>query len=527
MLAQNLSKHFLSAVGITCALAHITACDTQSEAPPAPREIKVHALKLVYPPEARTLISQATERINSKNLALANGSIVRVSASSFDNLGALNKIGTPQMPASLWIAPFSPIAASVKRASQSDVAISDCDSIMSSRLGVAFRHIDAFSIPTKDGAVEMPRLMPNKGTEAERPVAIVAGSPRFTSSGIATALAAAAEGSSVSLASLTAESISQGAKAIGNTQRWVRNYFTSDYDTLSWLNERQGGEPIGVFTTEQSFKTHRLYTPTSALEWSTVKSPALSLDYPLCNVSTKGDSAQDIEAAKVVRLFFASEEFRTMLEGAGFSPPISLDSVNLTQLGGAATALMRDWPQLRRPSMTVFVVDASIKTDRATMETIRREIKLFIDSRPSPQDAVAIIRASSTPEIVSAPTTSPEALSLALSRLSTMGGNAIRDGIQTAFSIFTDLTTKEYRRAVVVFTSAKDTSSQTSVDQLANRADQLVGRKNVDLFVLGLGANDVDFGDLPSLVQQSGGTFIRTSLASLPADLFPVARRVQ
>jgi Mg-chelatase subunit ChlD len=177
--------------------------------------------------------------------------------------------------------------------------------------------------------------------------------------------------------------------------------------------------------------------------------------------------------------------------------------------------------------MTIFVVDASIKTDRATMETIRREIKLFIENRPSPQDAVAIISASSTPEIACDPTTNSEFLTLALGKLSTLGGNAIRDGIQTAFTIFSDLTTKEYRRAIVVFTSGKDTSSQTSTAQFVNRAGQLVGRKNVDLFVLGLGAQDADFGDLPSLVQQAGGAFIRTNLASLPADLFPVSRRVQ
>jgi von Willebrand factor type A domain len=527
MPRRKLSTHFALAAGIAFALSNLASCNRESEAPPPVKEIKVHALKLVYPPEARNLVAQVVERINAKNLALGNGSTVRVSASSLDNIAAFDKVGTPQMPAGLWIAPYSPLAASVKRTSQSDVSITDCNSVMSSRLGVAYRKIDAFAIPQKEGAVGTAQMLPSGDNATEPALSVIAGAPRFTSSGIATSLAAAAEATSSPLASLTSDSIVRGSKLITNTQRWVRNYFTSDYDTLLWLNERQGGEPVAVFTTEQGFKTHKIYTPSSTLMWSPITSPALTLDYPLCNVTTKGDSAQDVEAAKLVRLFFAGDEFKSMLEGAGFSTPLTLDSLNLPQLGAAAATLIKEWPRLRRPSMTIFVVDASIKTDRATMETIRREIKLFIESRPSPDDLVAIISASSSPEIVSDPTANPETLTLALGKLSTVGGNAIRDGVQTAFTLFSDLSTKEYRRAVVVFTSGKDTSSQTSTTQFANRASQLVGRKNVDLYVLGLGTNDTDFGELPLLVQQSGGAFIRTSLASLPADLFPVARRVQ
>jgi hypothetical protein len=93
--------------------------------------------------------------------------------------------------------------------------------------------------------------------------------------------------------------------------------------------------------------------------------------------------------------------------------------------------------------------------------------------------------------------------------------------------MFSDLKSRNFRRAVVVFTSSKDTSSQTSITQLTNRATQLVGRKNVDLFVFGLGSKDSDFGELPSLTQEVGGSFINTNVASLPADLFPVTRRVQ
>lgn len=527
MLVRMLSKCCSSTIAIAVLLTHLTACNNESGAPQTVREIKVHSIKVVYPPEARTLVTQATDRINAKNLTLSTGSIVRLSASSFDNLAALEKIGSPQMPALLWIAPLSPLAASLKRSTQSDVTITDCNSIMSSRLGVSYRKIDAFSIPEKDGQVEASSLFLRDGATPTNLISVVAGSPRFTSSGLAAALSAAAAATSTPLGALTSDSVVQGAKAIRATQRGVRNYFISDYTTLSWLNERQGGESLAVLTTEQAYTTHRMYTPTTTLQWSPTTSPSVTLDYPLCNVNTKTDSAQDVEAAKLVRVFLASDEFKSLLGGAGFSPPTSLGNLNIAQLGAAAASLIAEWSTIRRPSITVFVVDASIKTDRAAMETIRREIKSFFDSRPSPNDTIAVISASSTPELICEPTTNPELVTLALARLSTTGGNAIRDGIQTAFTILSDLTNKEYRRAVVVFTSGKDTSSQTSVTQLSNRASQLVGRKNVELFVLGIGSRNPDFGELPNLVQQAGGTFIQTDLASLPAELFPVARQVQ
>lgn len=527
MLSRTLLQIGLTILASVVAICHLVACDGGSEAAPSPQTLKVHAIKIIYPPEARTLVSQVVDRINAKNIPLNNSYVLRLSASSFDNFAALDKIGTPKMPAALWIAPFTPLAASVKRTPQSDVTIAECNSTMSTRLGVAYRNIDEFALPTQNGAVELTQLLLPKDASAGKAPAVVAGSPRFTSSGLVAALSAAAVATSQPLNALSGASVVKSPADIAKTQKLIRNYFTSDYDTLSWLNTREAGEPIAVLTTEQSYRSYLSYAPKSTLRWTATASPDFTLDYPLCSVITRSDAPLDSEAAKAVRLYFASDEFKSLLDGSGFSPPAMLGDINSAQLGAAASELISEWPKLRRPSMTIFVIDASIKTDRMTIETLRREIKLFIDNRPSPDDSVAIISASSVPDIISEPSTNAELLEIGLSRLSTSGGNAIRDGLQTAFSIFSDQRSRDFRRAVVVFTSGRDTSSQTSVTQISNRASQLVGRKNVDLFVIGLGQGDTDFGELPTLTQQVGGVFVRSSLASLPADLFPITRRVQ
>ena len=491
-----------------------------------PQPIKIHSLRMAYPPEARALIMSAVERFNSKNIPLTNGSVLRLSAFSFDDLAGLDKIGTTQIPASLWIAPLKPLATTSPKGSVSDTTLTDCDSLMSSPLGVSYRPIDRFTLPKDSDQVTMKSILEGRRNAPTNKLSVVMGSPRFTSSGLLTALATASYVTAATIENLTADAISKNQGGIRDSQSSIRNYFISDLDTLTWLNERQGGEPLVALTTEQNFKAHRMYTSQTTLEWLRISTPSAALDYPLCTIASKSDSDQDSEANKIVREFLTSQEFKEMATAFGFAPALNA-SENSAQVGVAARALLASWSQIRRPSMTVFVLDASIKTDRPTMETIRREIKQFIESRPSPEDSVALVSASSTPEILSEPQTNTELLNIALTKISTSGGNAIRDGIQTAFTIFSDLTSQHYRRSIVVFTSSKDTSSQTSITQITNRASQLVGRKNVDLFVVGFGGTDGDFAELPDLTKDVGGTFIRSNIASLPADFFPIARRVQ
>jgi Mg-chelatase subunit ChlD len=502
-------------------------CDQEAATPPpTPQPVKIHSLKMIYPPEARGLMIGATERFNAKNIPLANGAVVRVASSSFDDLASVDKIGTPQTPAMLWLAPLSSLAVDSSMGSTTGATFTNCASVMSSPLGVAYRPIDRFALPKDPAQLSIRSVLEQQGEATAPRLAVVTGAPRFTSSGLLTALATASFATSTPIENLTPDSITKGQDSIRATQSSIRNYFISDFDTLSWIHDRKGGDPLVALTTEHLFKDHQRYNPKTTLEWSAIASPTATLDYPLCTVVSTSDSAQDVEAAKLVREFVTGKEFHEMATSYGFAPARTHETTN-PHVSAAARTLISLWPQIRRPSLTVFVIDASIKTDRPTMETIKREVKMFIESRPSQNDSIALISASSNPEILSEPQVNGELLNIALSKATTSGGNAIRDGIQTAFTIFTDLTSHNYRRSVVVFTSSKDTSSQTSITQLTNRASQLVGRKNVDLFVIGFGSSKADFGDIPALTKEVGGTFIRTSIANLPADFYPIARRMQ
>lgn len=505
----------------------LIGCQTQESSQKQPAPVKTHTVRILYPSEARLLLTSAIERFNTKHLPLADGSIARLSGATFDEYTATGQIGSPSLPASLWISPLSSLTAAAPRVLETDPEIGSCQSIMSTRLGVTVRPIDTFTLPPDRSTLSLTSvLQPQRPTDTSTPSAIV-GSPRFSSSGLLTALLAAAEAANTSLSNLSSDAISTRVTEIAKTQQNVRSYFISDQDALTWLAAREGMTPIQIVTTEQATRVFASNGKTPKLEWLPLATPDAVLDYPLCSVTSKNTRAEDSETAKLVRSFISSEEFASLASSFGFSRTAPSTPAANGSRGAATHALLVAWPQIQRPASTVFVIDTSIKTNRAVVETLRRELKLFVDRRTAPTDLISVVSASSDQQVSREPTGDPELITIALDRLTTAGGNAILDGIETAFNLFGDSSASDYRRSIIVVTSGSDTSSQTTVDQLRNRASQMVGRRNIDLFVIGLGDAEGAFGQLPDLTREVGGTFVLADIASFPAKFYPIARRVQ
>jgi hypothetical protein len=512
----------LAVVGIVLGLS---GCQPQESTQKQPQPVTTSTIQVLYPPETGALVTSAIERFNAKHLPLANGSIAQLSGATFDEYTATAQIGSPSLPVSLWISPLSSLTSAAPRVLETDPEIGSCQSVMSTRLGVAVRPIDTFTLPPDRSTLSLSSVLQPQRSQATP--SVIVGSPRSTSSGLLAALLAAAETANTPPSNLTPQAISSRITDIAKSQENVRSYFTSDQDALSWLAAREGMTPIQIVTTEQASKVFASNGHTPKLTWVPLTTPDAALDYPLCAVTTKTTRAEDLETAKLARSFFSSEEFASLASTSGFSPPASTIPASIESRGAATHALLVAWPQIQRPASTVFVIDTSIKTNRAVVETLRRELKLFADRRTAPTDLISIVSASSDQQVSREPTADPELIRIALDRLTTAGGNAVRDGIETAFNLVGDSSRSNYRRSLIVITSGSDTSSQTTVDQLRNRASQMVGRRDIDLFVIGLGDSEAAFGQLPDLTREVGGTFILADIASFPARFYPIARRVQ
>lgn len=502
-------------------------CQPQESTQKEPEPVKTHTIRVLYPPETRTLMTSAIERFNKKHLPLANGSIAQLSGATFDEYTATAQIGSPSLPASLWISPLSSLTSAAPRVPETDPEVGSCQSIMSTRLGIAVRPIDTFTLPPDRSTLSVTSVLQPQRSTATATQSAILGSPRFSSSGLLAALLATAEIAKTPLSQLSPDAVSPRIAEIAKTQQNVRSYFISDQEALAWLAAREGMTPIQIVTTEQATKVFASTGQTPKLTWFPLTTPDAVLDYPLCAITAKNTRAEDLETAKLARSFLSSGEFASLAAASDFSPPAPVIPDPNESRGAATHALLVAWPQIQRPASTVFVIDTSVHTNRAVVETLRRELKLFADRRTARTDLITIVSASSDQQVSREPTADPELITIALDRLTTAGGNAIRDGIETALNLVGDTSASNYRRSIIVFTSGSDTSSQTTVEQLRNRASQMVGRRNIDLFVIGLGDSEGAFRQLPDLTRGVGGTFILTDIASLPAKFYPIARRVQ
>jgi hypothetical protein len=79
---------------------------------------------------------------------------------------------------------------------------------------------------------------------------------------------------------------------------------------------------------------------------------------------------------------------------------------------------------------------------------------------------------------------------------------------------------------VIAFIASGDTSSKSELAQLLNRGNQLVGRRNVDLYVVAIDISPNQLGDIPKAVNAIGGSFVSTTLADLPATMAPIFRQI-
>ena len=520
---KGLSRAILFPLILILALSSCEDRSSQPESTPT----RSSTLTLLHPPEAYEFFQAVVAKFNSLNRATTSGAIIRLSSSSFDDLDGVGRIGTPQAPASLWIAPSSTQAAVAKSLNAASFTSSDCASVMSTRLGVAYRSIDKFAISSSDGSIAPSELFAPTPKPPAPPLSFIMGLPRYTSSGNAFLTLAAGYSIGTPLAGLTREKVEGAVTLLRNSQSRTRSYYLSVASALSWLDGREGGSPVAVGTTEQSFTAYqRSLGGGSKLLWLPISTTAPLLDFPLCSIDASDGDAELREAQRIARGFFVGDDFKALLAEHGFDVPPPTSDPLPESVASGVTALQERWGVIRPPSLTLFIVDASIKTDRAAIETIRRELRNFIEAKSSDNDKVGIIAASTKIEVVSELGKSKESLQLAVNKLTTSGSNTIRDGILLGLRLLGGLDNEGYRRSVVVLTSGDQTTRHHD-QELENVAAQLIGMKNVQLYVLGFANAESELDDLARLTRQLGGHFILTNTAAAPASFFPISREIQ
>lgn len=533
------TRLFFAAALLTASLS-FTACD-RPEKQSTPTSNSAISIKLAHSAESAPFIRAAAEKFNALGQTLPDGTGVLVSLAPTDDLASSPSIATGEFFANLWLAPSSAWVTyaqqgaegrdSTEQGSRSPrssetIKMGDCASVFTTKLGVAYRFTDQFAVEEVDGSASLDQFLQAAKVQSDRTPLLLIGSPKQSASGMATLLAITGHASTTKLSALSPQSLQEHTAAIAQTQNLVRNYFVLDANTIEWLSQRGGGIPLVMFTTQQAHALFVKQHPEARLEFATLANPEYELDFPLCSIENKNSGSAQQQALRLVRGFLTSEHGRSLANELGYSGAPASPNSQFADSRGVTSSILKSWDSLRHASSSVFVVDASLRTSRPIIESIKREISQSFTSRKTPRDLVTLIAASTSSQVLAANASAPSEIDAAVSRLTTTGGNAIRDGILTAFDLISDLNSQSYRRSVIAFIASGDTSSKSELAQLLNRGNQLVGRRNVDLYVVAIDISPNQLGDIPKAVNAIGGSFVSTTLADLPATMAPIFRQI-
>ena len=484
-------------------------------------------IRLIHSSETAAYVRTAADRFNQQKQTLADGTVVALSTASLDDLTAVPRITSGEIPAQLWLAPSMPWVTFARASSPNGPStLVECASMFGSTLGIAYRFTDSFAVERIDGTTELGQLITSTDRSSDRSLSLIMGAPQTTASGMASMLMIAARTSSAKVANVRPSSVTDNLEALARVQTKVRNYFLSDYATIDWLEQRGGGQPLIAFTLQQAYRLYKSNKPLSLIQWSTLTHPAYRLDFPLCSVESKSTSPVEQQAVRIIRGFLSGPQTKDIISLTGFDPPMTGQSEPFADTEGTTAAVIQSWPKIRHTSSTIFVVDTSIRTTKPVLDSIKQQLSEFVTTRLSTGDLISVIASSTNSDVLAATSTEKATLERAIGRMTTSGGTAVRDGLIIGFDLFAEERSQSSRRAMVAFVSSKDTSSKTAIAQLLNRGNQLVGRRNVQLYVIGIDGPPEAFGDLPGLINTIGGTFVTTRLGDLPTTLAPILKQI-
>lgn len=507
----------VAAIATAWACVASSAADAQVET--------VLRIRAIYPREAAALASEAITLFNDSHFTTKEGIPLTVTGASFDSIPDLKNLLAGDPPAQLWIAPLAAIRYA-QELSDAPLTPSLCAPLMSSSLGVAFRSVDAFGpLASPQGVSAAALFTPESTSLSGVDRSLIIGSPRFTSSGLASLEVAASLALRKAPALLNRDDIDVNVPPLRATQRTVRSLFLSDTDALAWLANSHGGQPLALITTAQQFEVSRSRQRDLSLRWSPFNEPHYEVEYHRCLIDRRSAPLLSDDVRDILTSFFSIEKIGERVATHHFHP-LKQGARERGAQGAVVQSLITHWSEIARPAVVTFVLDTSLRNSRDRFESIRGEIQRFAGGAAADKLSIGIVPTTTTINRPLAPTNDKRRLSRSISALSTSGTNALWDALGTALTFTSDLDLRSYRRAIVVITSSDDITSQFPLDQLTARARHLVTQRGVELRVLAIGESPGEFAKTRTLVETVGGHFNLLSIDTLPGELRRVVEEV-
>lgn len=511
MRSKSLFSTLLTALSLT--LGACTSEEPKAAANKSPQHVV--RVSMAVPPEAHGMAQEVAELFNVAS-AKTQGD-VRISLEVREG-GAVStglRIAEGKAALGLWLAPSSmAVAVANHRAEPVGIRLAQCSSLMSSQPALVYRASDAFQLSEVARPLNLEELfmrlsLREKGS-IQTPV-FIGGAPLLSTSGFAGLLLTGAIASKSAVSHLTSEAVNSPDSMKKRTELLSPfiHYFTSDRHMLQWLRALDGGRAVLALAITQEVQSH-VSQEESPLEVIPIDAPALTLDYPLCVISSAYQKDVDRQAAGAVQQFFLSDHVQEIVKQYGFKTRMDVAESPQPTMVEAIETLLADWPLRKSPTGLTVVLDTSTGVKGSLLATLSKYVGEIAREIPGNRGINGLITCGQTPEKVIVTGGIGGVLDETLKGLHASGGLALRDCLLEALQLaaFNTATTgTPQRREIVMFITSDDTSSQVPLDRFLQIASQMTRQSRPGLHVIGVGSTIAQFGGVPEMVQGLGGRF--------------------
>jgi uncharacterized protein YegL len=522
------------------ALALITGCDRGEQ--PAPTSVKATTVRIVHGPELRAHLSAMKEQYYNLYPALSDGSRLAIELISEIGSVAARKIASAEIKAEAWI------AASTSQVNYANTTLRglgakqiDCIPLFSSPIVIATRPENREYFNTTGQRFSWRELFESKLSKTAKD----------TDAGYLVYSHASPEGSVTGLDGLlqltrlasprhdgvTIESLESDA-TLKNLERFesvVSNYSLSEAYLLERTARASTKRIRFTITSEQQLSLYNAQRQPEAPPLTGLYPSEGSMwqDYQICTSDADWVTPAHRAALRLLTQLLTSPAGQEGAKSRGFRPtrdvevanhPLSSDfgidieepRTSLPPFDGATVDyLLKLWPELKRPAAVAFVLDNSGSMEGDPLRESKEQLRNII-ARLSPRDMKALVSFSTTPRIEAPFTASSGAIIQSLDRLSALGGSAVYEGIRTAIELMSSSELRPYRKSIFVVTDGEDKNSELSLQALLDLINTKFAQHDINLVVIGVAREGVDFSDLEKVVRAANGLFRAAPLDKLP-----------
>jgi hypothetical protein len=189
---------------------------------------------------------------------------------------------------------------------------------------------------------------------------------------------------------------------------------------------------------------------------------------------------------------------------------------------------MDSWSSVYRPLDLSIVIDSSGSTQGLKLDVIKRDLEqlLLLRGTKELRGSVTIISASTKPQIIADRVSTAADLRRGLGSIKSAGGSCVRDAIMRALDTYSESSAPPNRRAIIVFADGPDVSSRVSATELEARLDQMLLRRRIVLYVVGLTEKREDLGELAVLAERVGGRLSLAPVERFTQEVYPISREL-